>query len=765
MNGGKLLKFSIILNLCITLSACGTESAQQPEDSSVSEAEYGWKTEGFMAGDILEESYLYTVDYEKIDYTVPDAAMGADHIQVACGDAYYILDKYYTGQGVVCNYCRINGEEKHSESIALTPDMWNISGGEILGMDVAVPDQCVFWVASDFTDTEDRGRRAGHYYIVSTDAQGNLQGCVDIIDTLQEYEIWKEAPVTYVGTQINCDAQGNIYLCDYERQVVYLLNQEGEFITCYTNLAGEGTPLSQGIHTSLGELIFASGSWDAREFIWMDPKAGIINQLASEVEDLGNIQKWYGMYDDMLYYATREQIIGWKTSTGEKTVLVDLVENAIASATDTSLLVQGETIKLLSTETDKRYVLTFSAEEPVIAADITLVNICSENSRLAGRVAGFSRENPLFAISYQDAGNRERVLVEVMNGTGPDILYVTREDMENLQANGALGDLKQMLSQETLEVLLPGAIAMGTYDDSLQGLPLSVYIRTLLTSKLYWQEDSWNIEDVLSILEEQKELKGMFAGFGGQDQFFYNLFFLMGKDIEHSPFVADGQAGFDSPDFKNVLSWVKKMTNNKDTYGYPGTTLQASATALQEGDYLGVEVWISGMHSFSSSYTAMGEDFQPVGYPTETGKGSYMQPMDGGMIVVNQNAMGKEGIKELLEYLFSLESQRYLAGADSISVRLDIPESQLRYMDDRKQYYWMNPGGDMVLLPTKKDQSSYLDEYVEFIRNAVPSPVHSDELFDIVMEEADSYFLSDKNLDETIRVIQQRVQLYLDERK
>ena len=71
----------------------------------------------------------------------------------------------------------------------------------------------------------------------------------------------------------------------------------------------------------------------------------------------------------------------------------------------------------------------------------------------------------------------------------------------------------------------------------------------------------------------------------------------------------------------------------------------------------------------------------------------------------------------------------------------------------------------MVLLPAKKDGSSYLDEYVEFIRNAVPSPVHSDELFDIVMEEADSYFLSDKNLDETIRVIQQRVQLYLDERK
>ena len=41
----------------------------------------------------------------------------------------------------------------------------------------------------------------------------------------------------------------------------------------------------------------------------------------------------------------------------------------------------------------------------------------------------------------------------------------------------------------------------------------------------------------------------------------------------------------------------------------------------------------------------------------------------------------------------------------------------------------------------------------------------SDEMFMLVMEEADSYFNSDKDLDSVVELIQRRVQLYMDERK
>lgn len=89
----------------------------------------------------------------------------------------------------------------------------------------------------------------------------------------------------------------------------------------------------------------------------------------------------------------------------------------------------------------------------------------------------------------------------------------------------------------------------------------------------------------------------------------------------------------------------------------------------------------------------------------------------------------------------------------------------LAYDEYRKHYYLAYPDETRQELPDSYNKSTYLDEYLAFIESAVPRPTESDSLFEIVMEEADSYFPSDKSLDETVKTIQNRVQLYLDERK
>lgn len=66
-------------------------------------------------------------------------------------------------------------------------------------------------------------------------------------------------------------------------------------------------------------------------------------------------------------------------------------------------------------------------------------------------------------------------------------------------------------------------------------------------------------------------------------------------------------------------------------------------------------------------------------------------------------------------------------------------------------------------LKAKADGTSYLEEYLRLLKSAVPAAFDSDELFSMVMEEANVYFISDKNVDEVIDIIQSRVQIYLDE--
>ena len=389
-----------------------------------------------------------------------------------------------------------------------------------------------------------------------------------------------------------------------------------------------------------------------------------------------------------------------------------------------------------------------------------MANLYGESSFFSERVLSFGRENPSFGIQYQAAfqeAEADRVLLEVANGGGPDLLYLPRQNVKALQANGALGELGQLLSQDTLDVLLPGAVQAGTYEGGLYAVPLSVYVRTLLTARAYWQEDGWTTRDILSLLAEQDDIKGLFVDISGQDEYAYNLYFLMGMDIPNSPFIKDGVSSFDCPEFREILKTVKDMTQKAEN----NSTLYDRTAPLVSGGYLGVECMVWDMKIFSETCEKLGDNANLVGYPSDAGGSHFL--VDKGMLVVNQNAMEKEGVKELVNYLLSLESQQLLS--QSISVRADIPSAQVAYNEAGKTYYWKSTNNTGYQLPAKADGTSYLEEYVELLGKAVPMAFDSEEVFNLVMEDADSYFHSDKDLDTVVDAIQKRVQIYLDERQ
>lgn len=391
---------------------------------------------------------------------------------------------------------------------------------------------------------------------------------------------------------------------------------------------------------------------------------------------------------------------------------------------------------------------------------IVVANIYGESSFFSGRVINFGNENPAYGIEYLAAyeeAEPDRILMEVANGKGPDILYLSRRDLETLQANGALGEIGQFISDENRNALLPGAIQMGTYEDKLYAIPLSVYVRSLLTSRDYWQEDSWTVEDILSVLEKGHGIEGMFVDISGAEDYYYNMYFMMGIDIRHSPFINNDNSGFDCQEFRDLLVIIKNMTHNANNNSTPEDRM----LPLTEGSYLGIECFFRDMRSFCAVYEKMGENANLVGYPCDMGNSHYL--MDNGMLVINQNAVMKEGVSELINELLSLESQKYVSYA--ISVRTDLPESQLLYDKTSNKYIWMSPNNNGFQMAAKADGTSYVEEYLRLLKSAVPAAFESDELFSMVMEEANGYFISDKNVDEVIDTIQRRVQIYLDERK
>lgn len=755
--------------LLLMLTACGRSG--KPE-TDVQIPDYDWQTNGFVLGNTASEGIqtdqvmtegtsLFSVDYKAIENIMPEAVNAVSVSFVTDGSNIYVYHSFYAEESWHYAAWKVDGEGGIIAPASITADMWGFEDGIVEGMDVLDPERRVFWVASDIQEDEKGRRYAGHFYAIYTDADGKEQKRTDLIDFLKEQDIWKRygGAVSYAGSEISCDSQGNIYVYDWEKRVMYLLDQEGELLTSYTYQAGVDNVI-YSLRVDSGEEILICESDRGTEFIWLDPESCQAKQLAV-AEKFEYVQKWYGLWGDTLYYATRSQIMGWNVSNGEKQVLVDLAENELQDASRAFFIKTAAGGRILAMKGRRGYLLTLSAEKPEIQGEIQVVNLVQKEDFLKGRVVTFARENPLYGIEYVEAYeganeelNADRVLMEMANGKGPDIAFISREDMKNLGSKGALADLNGILWEENLNALLPGVIELGTYNGGLYGLPVMIdSIDTVCIGSAYFQGDTWTIGDVMKVLEEHPELEGLFANF--QIDYFQNMVVLLSKDLEHSPFIQNGKAKFDSKEFQELLVTVKERGNAEEIVtGEYSKTLEL----IREGKILGTRSVVFNMYSFCSQKAMRGDDCYYVGFPTETGKGTYLVA-ENGVLVVNQNAAGKEEISQLLNYLFSLESQQKVN--DHISVRLDVPKTMVMYD------YLGNPAirdfndGGYSSLPDYNE--TYLEEYMDLLMSAVPRPVGSDKIFDIIWEEAEPYFYSDKSVEAVCDAIQRRVQLYLDE--
>lgn len=745
----------ICLALCasLLLTACGVPTTTgepptstqgsgisgQSSETPSSAAQSGSDLPGTAIADLDTGSPLYTTGYDSVPYETPAGTISHKFTQIAFGDSFYILDTFYTPESIIY-YQELTGSGEMGERISLSPGMWHIEDGTVLGMDVVDDGRCMFLVDQGGT----------RYHAVYTDSQGNL------IDSRELTELPGGGGYTLIG----CDSQGNLYLDDPGSHDIYLLNFDGKLLQSYSYSPSGGTAGLESFRTSDGDRVIICDTPEERTWLQMDEDTEALNPM--RIDQIKNVQKWYGMTENVLYYAANQQLACWNTVTGERKLLSKLDEiSSLLELRDMAVMKTEDGVRLLVTEKDKkeRYIINLSSTPPVAEGQIIVANLSQEDAFFSGRVANFSRENPSYGIQYQalyQDDEFDRALLELATGNGPDVLYINRQDIEALQANGALGDLRQLITQDTMDVLLPGAIQMGTYDDRLSAVPLSVTVRTILTNRDYWPKDTWTIDDIFSALQEQNQLQGLFLDISGQDTFLYNLYFMVGINIGDSAFIKDGKCRFDCREFRDILTLIKDMSQKAENNSTPEDRL----APMVAGSYLGMEYLVNNMSTFCRAYERMGDRVNMIGYPSETGKIYHIS--DNGMLAVNQNAMDKDGVKELVNYLLSLEAQQYLPY--QLSVRLDIPESQLVYNPAAQTYLWQSPNNTGYSLPAKENGESYLEEYQDFLRDAVPLAVSSNDIFNIVAEEAYSYFQSDKDMDTVIDIIQRRVQIYLDER-
>lgn len=766
----KSYKYLIAILLClIFMAGCGST---EPEEVQENIPTADWKLNGFaVSGEVIDEQGLW------VETNIPWSHDGVSwnegteesYPQV---DAVYQDGKIYqlypimvppevtTIRGVLEIFDTASMESTVKE---LAPEQMGFQDfdGWVLGMDVIGDQEYIFQIIS--FDREESEKSVYTYKgLAYLNQEGDIQW-TNLLSFYLEKGLIEADRIVLGGKSCFHDALGNSYVMSDNFDELFILDRNGELL-----MSWEGADKEQlyfPVKTEDGELIFPfrnhAEGFTRTSLIWFDVENGRTQTLA----DLGRewVKQLYGMQGNYLYYEGQYGIVKWDVVSGTRQLVFRFTENGVSSSYQTMLLLREGEVPILrayGTISGEEYDwLVILSEEPVERPDaIRVVSLTESSNRVKNCAAVASRKNPNYVFSYAESGKKDpedfrtEILAEMVAGGGPDILYVSREDMELLQRRGLLADLRTLLSEETLSQVMPGVIELGTVDGTLVGMTPGVFARTLMVGENVWSGDSWTIDDVLGLMESGQLEKRILIN--TRTMYYYPLAvtrIIVDYNLEDS-FLIDWEnreSHFEDERFIRLLKCIGKDV--------PPPVENTQDDRLQGGGSLMVEVILGSTGSvstFQGSREAEGSHY--VGFPTEGGNGNYL--VSNGVLVVNKNLSDLEAVSAYLECLWGNEIQELEDKGYELPVTLPSTDD-ISYNAETGMARWHGHS-----LTVFEDGTTSIHEASAFLAQCVPEPRTYADLERIIYEELSAYFEeAGRTAEDTARIIDNRIQVYLDE--
>lgn len=508
---------------------------------------------------------------------------------------------------------------------------------------------------------------------------------------------------------------------------------------------------------------------------WFQEEDGTESPLGVLQDDFVNSLLADG--EGVLYYLGGNSLVRWDVEGGAREELFLMHENGVETAAEASGLIKDETgdILLCRMRQGKGTIYVLTAEEVTDKEQIRLS--CLQRggiSYIQRQAATFTQNGGEISISLEmesreayEEDYRNRIMAELVAGKGPDILYVTQEDMILLQEKGVLLELSDMIPQETKDVLIPGVLELGTVNGQLVGLVPEVHFETLATPVQVWGEDGWNLEELIDILETGDDWECPFHQIGIRhdgDTLLYRFLFLGDSSILN---VEQGTCRFDSQEFIRLLELCQKYGDARPYEKIREDQLSPNERyrLMQEGEVVAETLYLyGGFDAYSSAVEQLGEYGHIVGYPTESGSGNYVGSYSYGYLVVNAQTKYREEISKFFSLLLDYDNQFKTSGG---CVRMDVIRDCVVYDEWRKCYFMLRSSDlenrEIQEIALKPDGTTYMEEYLAFVESCEPVPYIPQQIVQIVREETAPFFEGRKEAEDVADIIQRRVQLYMDE--
>lgn len=736
------LTFLLLSAVLLSANGCGkgdsasgevsrTQGQSAPESPGAASASRVDAFQSLEAAPITQGDPLFVQKYLSLSVKAPDGDY-SDKIILAdsYGSRLYLFSAYQgTASGEGGWQCFLNLFDADSQQLEQQPFPLEIPDKEhyyILSMEVKGEDELSFRM-------QETGTENPHEFLVRTDMAGNVLALEDNFPDGKTYP-WN--PSVEEPRMVFDQTDGSTILCEWD----------------------------------------GSGDGEGASLYWFDRETGgrkLITGLRGEY-----LLSLFLDKENSMYYIGNGALIRWDMKANTRQELAQVYDIGVpAMAGYVGLLPDSAgDVLVCFLEGSSLGAVVLSEEEPESEEEIRLAYLEPEGPRYSIKLASeYSREHAECPIKMEQNGGdketfRNRILMELAADKGPEMMWVSKEDMAILAEKGALMDLKELIPADIYEQLFPFAIRDCTIDGKMVGVAPWYSLHTMAVSKKVWTEDSWTLTEFLDVAESRTDWELILCPtrFDG-----YSLFRNLLPGLEGTPFLdmEQGIAHFDHEEFIRLLEFCHQnggapLHSEKEALASSMTVSWDEAERiLREGNCV-AERWhmYSGLQGFASSLAEFGEDIYMVGSPSYGGSGHYVGNLNG-YLAVNAKAEHLDEIKEFISLLLDYENQFTVMGC---CVRRDVARDQVvrdEYSGELrilagKPSSEMAPTSKMELKP---DGTSYLEEYLAFLDSCEPMPDYPSLISAILWEELDGYFSGTRNVEDTVDIIQNRVQLYLDE--
>lgn len=469
---------------------------------------------------------------------------------------------------------------------------------------------------------------------------------------------------------------------------------------------------------------------------------------------------------DGLLYIREGALYLYHVSESQDEKLLELASAGILEDDIIYLGMNGSTIEIIDNYKGagwSEYTTIVEGENQKTQLSLGVMTLQPEMRNL---IASFNRyqnkvmiEPIVYVENWDYEAGYEKLTMDIIQGKAPDLISVYGLESENLAKKGAFCDLYMLMKEDgelKEENLVSSVLRVYEMEGHLYTIAPTFRIYTMWgAGSMVEGEKGVNAEKMIQILQNYGGDINSIYGFSADENVLMTLCaFNMDKFINWS----EGTCDFTGDEFRQVVDFAKQ---------YEGKPFESLYRAIQNRDILLTLGIITSVEDYRLESELYGENVQFIGYPTESGTGTAAL-FSGDELAISSKSEHQKEAWEFVKYF--MQNGYNGTGFPVVKEHFDT------FLAESMNEVFINENGelsavakrsytekDIINIQVYKCEPGDVAAIRDLVNNISDKFQYHTEIQKVIDEEMAAYFQGQKEIEEVCKIIQNRVQLYLDE--